>query len=85
MILAPAIAFFVSYGLDRGFGPWEVTLLAALWVAPMLTRPIAAAFHVPLGLLTIIAFFLLVLRRAAHDTDSALLLLRPGAEAASAE
>ena len=32
MVLAPAIAFLAADGLQRGFGPWEKTALAALWL-----------------------------------------------------
>ena len=32
MLLAPAIAFLAADGLQRGFAPWEKTLLAALWL-----------------------------------------------------
>ena len=38
MVLAPAIAFFAADGCTRGFGPWEKTALAALWLMP-LRRP----------------------------------------------
>jgi alpha-1,2-mannosyltransferase len=30
MVLAPAIAFFAVDGLDRGFAPWEKTILAGV-------------------------------------------------------
>ena len=32
MVLAPAIAFVAVDGFTRNFGPWEKTLLAALWL-----------------------------------------------------
>ena len=35
MVLAPAIAFFAADGFARGFGPWEKTALAALWLLPL--------------------------------------------------
>jgi hypothetical protein len=76
MIMSPAIAFFVSYQLDRGFRPWEATLLAGIWVAPILARMTAAAIHFPLGLSAVIAFFLLVLSRAARDRESGIALAR---------
>src|SRR6202035_3141466 len=34
MVLAPAIAFLAVDGRARGFGPWEKTALAALWLVP---------------------------------------------------
>ena len=38
MVLAPAIAFLAADGLARGFGPWEKTALAALWLVPLVAR-----------------------------------------------
>jgi alpha-1,2-mannosyltransferase len=64
MVLAPAIAFFAADGLTRGFGPWEKTALAALWLAPLLTRSVAQATLIPLGVPAMLAVFALLLRRA---------------------
>jgi hypothetical protein len=62
MLLAPAIAFVAVDGLHRGFAPWEKTLLAALWLMPLLTRSIAHVTLVPLGVPAMIAVFVLILR-----------------------
>ena len=35
MVLAPAIAFWPPTDIARGFGPWEKTALAALWLVPL--------------------------------------------------
>jgi Glycosyltransferase family 87 len=67
MILAPAIAFLAADGLARGFGPWEKTALAALWLMPIVTRAVALATLVPLGVLTMIAVFIAILHRAAAN------------------
>lgn len=64
MVLAPAIAFFAVDGLARGFGPWEKTLLAALWLVPLLARSVAQASHVPLGVPVMLAAFVFLLRRS---------------------
>ncbi len=64
MILGPALAFAVAVGLEEGFGPWEKTLLAAVWVAPALARVVAETTDIPLGLGATTAFFLLLARRA---------------------
>jgi alpha-1,2-mannosyltransferase len=71
-ILAPALALAVSYGLEKGFGPFEKTGLALIWVAPLLARPLASAAHLPLGSLVILSFFGGVVGRAANAkrTDS---------------
>jgi alpha-1,2-mannosyltransferase len=63
MVVAPAIAFFAVDGIDRGFLPWEKTALAALWLVPLLTRSVAQATLVPLGVPAMLAVFALLLRR----------------------
>ena len=42
MLLAPAIAFLAADGFARGFAPWEKTVLAALWIVPLVARSVAA-------------------------------------------
>ncbi|HEY5066544.1 MAG TPA: glycosyltransferase family 87 protein [Xanthobacteraceae bacterium] len=64
MVLAPAIAFFAVDGLRRGFGPWEKTGFAALWLVPLVTRSVAQATLIPLGVPAMLMTFILLLRRA---------------------
>ena len=42
MLLAPAIAFLAADGIERGFAPYEKTVLAALWLVPLIARSVAA-------------------------------------------
>jgi alpha-1,2-mannosyltransferase len=67
MVLAPAIAFVVADGVSRGFGPWQKTALAALWLVPLVARSVAQASMIPLGVPAMLAMFALVLRRAEFD------------------
>nr|MBA2399073.1 DUF2029 domain-containing protein [Bradyrhizobium sp.] len=67
VVLAVAIAFFVRHGLREGFRDFEISLLAAAWTAPLLSRIVADATDIPLGLIVLLAFYGGVLRRAAHD------------------
>jgi hypothetical protein len=67
MVLAPAIAFLAVDGIMRGFGPWEKTMLAALWLVPLVARSVAEASLIPLGVPAMLAVFVMVLRRAASD------------------
>jgi hypothetical protein len=67
VVLAVAIAFFARHGLDRGFRDFEISLLAAAWIVPMLSRSVAGITTIPLGLIVMLAFYALVLRRAAQD------------------
>src|ERR1700710_1637628 len=41
VVLAVAIAFFVRHGLRRGFRDYEISMLAAAWIVPLLSRGIA--------------------------------------------
>jgi hypothetical protein len=67
VVLAVAIAFFVKYGLSHGFRDYEVSLLAAAWIAPLLARAIAGVTGIPLGLMVMLALHVLILRRAMLD------------------
>jgi hypothetical protein len=67
VVLAIAIAFFARHGFNHGFRDYEISVLAAAWVVPLLTRGIAGATGVPLGLIVMLTFYGLVLRRAADD------------------
>jgi alpha-1,2-mannosyltransferase len=64
MVLAPAIAFLAADGFSRGFGPWQKTALAALWLVPLFARSFAQATLIPLGAPVMLALFILTLRRA---------------------
>ena len=65
--LAPAICFLAADGLARGFGPWEKTALAFLWLMPLIARTIAQHTLIPLGVPAMVVVFVLVLRRAAGE------------------
>ena len=67
VVLAVAIAFFARYCLHRGFRDFEISLLAAAWIVPLLSRSIAGVTTIPLGLIVMLAFYAFVLRRAALD------------------
>jgi Glycosyltransferase family 87 len=67
VVLAVAIAFFARYGLSRGFRDYEISLLAAAWIVPLLSRSIAGVTGIPLGLLVLLTFFVFTLLRAVRD------------------
>jgi hypothetical protein len=58
MLLAPAIAFFVAARSDTRFQNFEISLLAAVWTAPLLAGTVAA----PIGVLASLVLFGLVMR-----------------------
>jgi len=71
MVLAPGIAFFTADGIARGFGPWEKTALAALWLVPLAARNVAQLALIPLGVPVMLAVFVLILRRSRVHLASA--------------
>ncbi len=64
MVLAPAMAFMAVDGDARGFGPWEKSTLAALWLVPLVARTVAQVTLIPLGVPIMLAIFVLLLRRS---------------------
>ena len=71
VISAVAIALFARHGLARGFLDYEISLLAAAWLVPLLSRGVAGATALPLGLIVLLAFYGFVLRRAVRDHSNA--------------
>jgi alpha-1,2-mannosyltransferase len=69
MVLAPAIAFIAIDGFTRGFGPWEKTALATLWLMPLVARNIAHVTLIPLGVPAMLAIFVLLLQRSTNHLD----------------
>ena len=67
VVLAIAIAFLARHGLARGFRDYEISLLAAAWIVPLLSRGIAGATGIPLGLIAMLALYAFTLHRAAVD------------------
>jgi Glycosyltransferase family 87 len=65
--LAVGIVFFVRHGQSRGFRTFEISLLAAAWIVPLLSRVVAGATGIPLGLVVLLAFYVFTLRRALID------------------
>ena len=71
MVLAPAIAYLAADGMTRGFIAWEKSALALIWFVPLFARALAQYTFIPLGVWTMLAVFVLVLRRARADAATA--------------
>ena len=67
VVLAIAIGFFARHGLSRGFRDYEISLLAAAQMVPLLSRGIAGVTGIPLGVLVMLAVYVFALRRALQD------------------
>ncbi len=66
-LLGLALAFVAATGCRQGFHPFEISVMGAAWAAPLLSRGIAAATGIPLGLIAIITLYIVIMRRAALD------------------
>ncbi len=71
VVLALPIAFVAAHGLDKGFRDYEISILAAAWVAPLIARSIAGALSLPLGLVAMSALYALIIARAISDIQAA--------------
>ena len=67
MLLAPAIAYLSVDGFARGFGPYEKTIVAALWIVPLVARSVPQATLIPLAVPTMLLASVFLLRRAMHE------------------
>jgi len=59
MLLAPAMVLIAAEGKERGFRPYELSLLTFLWLLPLAGRNLAAISHVLLGPFAILALLLM--------------------------
>jgi hypothetical protein len=67
VVLGPALASAVAYGREKGFAPYEKSLFALLWIAPLLARPVGGLSGLPVGLLAMLGFFAIVVRRVWRE------------------
>jgi alpha-1,2-mannosyltransferase len=81
VVLGIAIVFFARLGLAQGFRAFEISLLAAAWIVPLLSRSIAQATAIPPGLLVLLTFYVFILRRAALDRADVTIGARTTAQA----
>ena len=66
VVLAVAIAYFTRYGLARGFRDYEISLLAFVWVTPLVARSLASVGSVPLGHMAMLVLYALTLRQGGR-------------------
>lgn len=67
MVLAPAIAYLCADGAARGFVPYQKTILASLWIVPLVARSVPQATLIPLAVPVMLLMLGLLLRRAISD------------------
>lgn len=64
MLGSIAALWLIRAGREDGFLPWELTVLASLFVAPMMARGLGDAWHVPAAPLATLALLAMVAARA---------------------
>ena len=67
VVLGPAVALVVSHGLERGFLPWQKTMLATCAAAPLFESLAAEYLSIPLGPIMLIGFATFILVRTQRD------------------
>jgi len=77
MLLAPALAFLAADVARRGAEPWEASLLAALWLMPVVARSLAQLTLIPLAVPIMLTTLLFVLRRTHRGPQSLAAAHRP--------
>jgi hypothetical protein len=70
LLLALPIAWLSARALRDGAPPFELTLLAALFLLPLIARPFASVTHLSLTPFALTAFLALISRRADAATDA---------------
>ena len=63
-ILGIAIAFSLAHALEKGFAPYEKSLLALVWVVPFIARSGMLLTGIPIGVLVMMSFFAFLVVRA---------------------
>jgi hypothetical protein len=69
VLLAPALAFLTLVIREDGARDYDKTLMALIWITPLLARSVAGLVGIPLGLMATFALFALVLRRLYRQRD----------------
>jgi alpha-1,2-mannosyltransferase len=71
-LLGPALAFAAAYGTDKGFHPYEKSVMALAWFVPLVARGAMMGLGVPLGVLVMATFFAILARRMLAETPGIL-------------
>lgn len=63
-----AMVWLVRTARQRGFMPWEKSLLLVIYVSPLLIRSVGRGFHLPLGVVATLALLGLCIAHARRET-----------------
>lgn len=64
VVLGVGLAFLWRDGEENGFLPWDRTLMAVVWFAPLISRQVGQLTGFPLALMTALLVILLAVRRS---------------------
>jgi hypothetical protein len=71
VVLAISIAFLARHGFKCGFRDYEISVLAAAFIVPLISRGLAGASGIPSGLIVMLALYVATLHRAVADRENA--------------
>jgi alpha-1,2-mannosyltransferase len=66
-ILGVAVAFAAAHGVEKGFAPCEKSLLALVWIVPLMARATMMVTGLPLGVMVMALFFGFLAAKALAD------------------
>jgi alpha-1,2-mannosyltransferase len=70
VLLAPALAFLALVVQEDGARDYDRSLMALIWITPLMARSVAGLAGIPLGFIATFALFVLVLRRLRRQRDN---------------
>jgi hypothetical protein len=71
VVLAISIAFLARHGFKCGFRDYEISMLAAAFIVPLISRGLAGATGIPSGLIVMLALYAATMHRAMADRENA--------------
>jgi hypothetical protein len=76
VVLAISIAFLARHGFKCGFHDYEISVLAAAFIVPLISRGLAGATGIPSGLIVMLVLYVSTLHRAIVDREDAAMAAR---------
>ncbi|MBB4198479.1 hypothetical protein GGD83_002280 [Rhodoblastus sphagnicola] len=70
VLIAPALALLACVILERGALPYEKSIMALAFAAPLLARPLGSVAPIPLGVLAMAALMAAIARRGLAEARS---------------
>jgi hypothetical protein len=68
MLAALAIAWLLRAGRADGFLRWEKAILAAIFIAPLISRNLGMVTHIPVAIFATMALLAVIVQRVRTQT-----------------